>query len=417
MKEKINKIINNKKIIIPLLILLISLTVVTGTFAWFTWQSTENTSLTMTIGKLVDVVFTSGNDINAELPPVFYYYDGVQTTFSINNKSSNSISYTIKLNIETIDTELTNDESVKYALTKDGEIVAQDTLKGVSDGTSLPIHTDTSTSGITSYVFYLYIDSNMENSSEMMNKTITGSITVEAATMPILAPNSTWYAGTTDKTTITKITLANSYTVTGDETESWAAAGDFDGDGANDSDVMCYLNGTELTIVGNGSGKIYANEDSSYLFSGFTGVTSINNLSMLNTSNVTSMYATFHDMSSLTSIDVSNFDTSSVTTMRGMFNSCSSLISIDLSTFNTNNVTTMYRMFYNCSNLKTIYVSDLWKTSSVTDSTEMFTGCSSLVGGAGTTYNSNYTDITYAKIDGGLNLPGYLTDITLTTVY
>ena len=38
----------------------------------------------------------------------------------------------------------------------------------------------------------------------------------------------------------------------------------------------------------------------------------------------------------------------------------------------------------------------------------MFYNCTSLVGGAGTTYNSSYTDKTYARIDSS-STPGYFT--------
>ena len=41
----------------------------------------------------------------------------------------------------------------------------------------------------------------------------------------------------------------------------------------------------------------------------------------------------------------------------------------------------------------------------------MFSGCTKLIGGAGTKYNSSYVDKTYARIDGGTSNPGYFTDI------
>ena len=47
----------------------------------------------------------------------------------------------------------------------------------------------------------------------------------------------------------------------------------------------------------------------------------------------------------------------------------------------------------------------------MTYSSDMFTGCTSLVGGQGTAYNSsNPKDKTYAHIDGGTSNPGYFTD-------
>jgi hypothetical protein len=45
----------------------------------------------------------------------------------------------------------------------------------------------------------------------------------------------------------------------------------------------------------------------------------------------------------------------------------------------------------------------------------MFFGCTNLKGGAGTTYDENYVDATYAHIDGGVDNPGYLTDIADNT--
>ena len=39
----------------------------------------------------------------------------------------------------------------------------------------------------------------------------------------------------------------------------------------------------------------------------------------------------------------------------------------------------------------------------------MFYGCTSLVGGAGTTYSANHVGATYAHIDGGTSNPGYFT--------
>ena len=70
----------------------------------------------------------------------------------------------------------------------------------------------------------------------------------------------------------------------------------------------------------------------------------------------------------------------------------------------------MSDMFWNCSNLTTIYVGPNWTTSSVSDSHDMFPRCTFLVGGSGTTYSdSNPTDKTYARVDGGTSSPGYFT--------
>ena len=131
-------------------------------------------------------------------------------------------------------------------------------------------------------------------------------------------------------------------------------------------------------------------------------------VSKFNTSNVTGMSGMF-SWSNATKIDgLNNFDTSNVTDMSYMFNGCQA-ITLDLSSFNTSKVTDMRKMFYNASKLKTIYASDKFVTDNVTNSTDMFYGNSSLVGGSGTRFKNSYSNKTYARIDGGTDLPGYFT--------
>ena len=100
-------------------------------------------------------------------------------------------------------------------------------------------------------------------------------------------------------------------------------------------------------------------------------------LSGFNTSNVTDMSGMFSYCSSLTNLDLSGFNTSNVTNMSYMFNDCSSLTDLDLSRFNTSNVTDMRFMFYNCSSLTSLALSS-FNTSNVTDMSSMFSDCSSL---------------------------------------
>jgi len=130
-------------------------------------------------------------------------------------------------------------------------------------------------------------------------------------------------------------------------------------------------------------------------------------VSNFDTSNVTNMSGMFWN-SKATTLDVSNFDTSKVTNMSNMFG-YSQATTLDLSSFNTSKVTNMGSMFYSATNLKTIYVSSKFVTTAVTDSTNMFTGSTKLIGGAGTKYNGSYIDKTYARIDGGTSNPGYFT--------
>ncbi|MCR4560249.1 MAG: DUF285 domain-containing protein, partial [Bacteroidales bacterium] len=146
-------------------------------------------------------------------------------------------------------------------------------------------------------------------------------------------------------------------------------------------------------------------------FKNFENLTKIEGLQYLNTGYVTDMCAMFAGCSGLTSLDVSNFNTEKVTDMCVMFGGCSGLTSLDVSNFNTEGVTNMESMFSGCSNLRTIYVNDKWNINSVESSKGMFDGCTFLYGGKGTEYDENFTNATYARIDGGADAPGYFTKV------
>lgn len=90
-----------------------------------------------------------------------------------------------------------------------------------------------------------------------------------------------------------------------------------------------------------------------------------------------------------------------------MFYDCTSLRTLNLSNFNTANVMYMDAMFGNCTTIATIYGGD-WVKNAGLSSAGMFSGCTSLVGGNGTSYNYNHIDATYARIDRA-GTPGYFT--------
>ena len=120
----------------------------------------------------------------------------------------------------------------------------------------------------------------------------------------------------------------------------------------------------------------------------------------------------FEKCSSLVTISgIQNMKTDNVTNMSYMFSGCSGLTSLDLSSFKTDSVTSMFFMFSSCSELTTIYVTTDWNTKKIISSNDMFSGCTNLIGGAGTKYDPEHTNHTYAHIDGGKTNPGYFTDI------
>ena len=166
----------------------------------------------------------------------------------------------------------------------------------------------------------------------------------------------------------------------------------------------------DMTEIRSISGLEYLNTenvtDMSSMFYGCSSITSLD-LSHFNTAKVKNMGGLFRDCSGLKSVNLSGFITASVSYMNQMFYGCSNLTSLDLSSFNTRVVVFSNGMFMNCNNLVTIYASDKWSTQYTMAHSGMFTGCTSLVGGMGTTYDPNHVDKTYAHIDGGPSNPGY----------
>ena len=130
-------------------------------------------------------------------------------------------------------------------------------------------------------------------------------------------------------------------------------------------------------------------------------------------SNLTSTAYWFYGFKNLTSINgLDKLNTASVNTMQAMFYACEKIEKLYLWNLNTTNVTNMNAMFSSASGLTTIYVGDGWNTSNVRMSDDMFKDCTNLVGVDGTTYDADHTDVTYARIDGGADNPGYLTGLT-----
>lgn len=120
--------------------------------------------------------------------------------------------------------------------------------------------------------------------------------------------------------------------------------------------------------------------------------------------NLSSMYATFANLTNLTEIiGLEKLEGASNLSMREVFINCEKLKLLHLDSMH--NAKTLYNTFDNCMSLKTIY-SNSWGNAS---GDNVFRRCTSLVGGNGTTYNSSHANADYARVDGENGLPGYFT--------
>ena len=166
-----------------------------------------------------------------------------------------------------------------------------------------------------------------------------------------------------------------------------------------------------LTLLNVSSFNTSKVKDMEYMFTGCKSLKKLD-LSSFNTGKVKTMNEMFYNCENVTSIDMSHFDTGNVTTMNRMFCNCKELTSLDLSSFNTLVVTDMGSMFGYCTKLSTIYAGDGWTVENVDSDilkSNMFYGCSSLVGGKGTAFDASHVSKDYARIDGGPSAPGYFT--------
>ena len=186
-------------------------------------------------------------------------------------------------------------------------------------------------------------------------------------------------------------------------------------DTKNVTDMSCMFGSCSLTTLDVSNFDTKNVTDMSDMFGG-CGYLETLDLSNFDTKNVTDMSDMFGDCDALTTLDVSNFDTKNVTDMSCMFGSCWALATLDLSSFDTQNVTdmklmfhncyalttldlssfgtqnavSMYDMFRNCSAITTIYASENYVTTACRDDSNMFLGCTNLVGAV--PYDENNVD-------------------------
>lgn len=125
-----------------------------------------------------------------------------------------------------------------------------------------------------------------------------------------------------------------------------------------------YLNTSEVENMGS-------------MFSKCTSLETLN-LSSFNTEKVTNMFEMFVGSTNLRTINLpKGFIGSSVTDLNGMFRDCASLTELDLSGSNAEKVKDMGWMFYGCVALSNLNLSG-FKTGSVTDMRYLFSSCQSL---------------------------------------
>ncbi len=213
----------------------------------------------------------------------------------------------------------------------------------------------------------------------LVNRDGTGDGTLKSAVNEVLATSGFLGNTSIQRQYIEKVTFLNS--------TSSANSTKWDVSEAGDGSIMAWYTGSKPYQVYIGSnGTIYANENSSYLFSyvGYdaacTATDTIVNINLLNTSKATNMSNMFRSTGSnaMTSLYLGdNFDTRNVTNMNNMFieTGYHEMINFDLgNNFDTSKVTNMEAMFMNTGfeSMTSLNLKKKFDTGNVTTMNHMF---------------------------------------------
>ena len=354
--KKIINFVKSRAFIATLGLTFIALIIAGITYAWFTWNSTDNTNITMQIGEYTVVTFTEGNDINVNnLAPVYNYTDGESTTFTLTNSNDDvtkEFKYNVYLDITSISNELKTTQFKYVLLDSSNNIIDQGNFSSASDNSTLTItENQTLPNGNSSYTFIIYLDGNEQNNSNIMNKSLSGILRV----------------------TVMRDNVEPEYTPISDFTY---AIGTFDYYETEDNlvDDIDIPAGEVLLVKYNGSDTI-VNIPSTYSINGIDYIP-------IMYGNNTGAESTFYENENITEVnfangvlfaDLNNEASLNFNSMCELFAGCTSLVNV-LTIPNT--ITNMSHTFYGCTSLVNVPTIP----SSVTDMTFTFYGCTNLEG-------------------------------------
>ena len=367
----------DKKVVTIIITLAIIFTILGGTLAYWSWQSSnaEKTNVTFTVGSNFSCSANGGGNItnNAYFVPTdctnSTYAIQREITTNITNSGEDDVYLQMWLNINSIGSGLSGTTNFKYALTTDStsctnNVINSGNFYGKQANDKVDLLEDV-TEGDT-YYLYIWLDS-AETDPSTMNQSVSLSLDGECSNqepnkvyMDLFARNiydeysDSYYDDNllgSYRNYIKSVSLNNIDNMPYDAITF--DLGDYNY--GNVDDVVGWLeNGNngfyDLKIASSNGGKIYT-KNLANTFWNMYNLTSVN-LSGLNTSEVTNMCGTFgvgssrDYLSALNYIDLGDkFYTSNVTNMASMFMSVYPN-HLDLgSHFNTSNVTNFSSMF------------------------------------------------------------------------
>ena len=173
----------NKRTIFLTLIFSFILILIGTTYAYFSWQSTNNPLVNITVEDIGDVIFKGGNEIKAtDIGPVLDYNDGEITEFYIKKKMDNNLDININIT-PTILPDSIKDESFKVKLLSSTDNITyteikEDNFKDKETNIKFTLSTTELTNKLTYFKIIFYIDGNMLNSNNMKGQSFGAKIDI-----------------------------------------------------------------------------------------------------------------------------------------------------------------------------------------------------------------------------------------------
>ena len=167
------------------LVVLVIAVIVSGTYAYYVWTTSDSDTTKIVAGVVAaTVTFDGGSDINANLRPVSDKSKGIVKNISVKGDTTGLV-FNMYLDITSIDTGL-KDESFRYELYKgttkvkegnfsDSYLTSNTVTCSKNNTNHIVLLTNESIStSKTSYTLYIWIDgANYTNPNTMMNKTFS----------------------------------------------------------------------------------------------------------------------------------------------------------------------------------------------------------------------------------------------------
>ena len=254
------------------LVVLVIAVIVSGTYAYYVWTTSDSDTTKIVAGiGAATVTFDGGSDINANLRPVSDKSKGIIKNISVKGDTTGLV-FNMYLDITSIDTGL-KDESFRYELykgttkVKEGNFsdsyLTSNTVTCTKNNTNhIVLLTNESISmSETSYTLYIWIDGeNYTNPNTMMNKTFSFKLHADGEGAVLKGP--------TAAETITKLYMNASKTPATNNgiTYNYANIYDTDSDDNTSGGLMNDKLGGTTTSLDGGNIRYYGANPNNYIY-------------------------------------------------------------------------------------------------------------------------------------------------------